>query len=510
MFFAGTLQEGISTALQQSKLVACFVTDDQEESNKWETEYLKDESIASSLEKEAVVLRLTAGSEEAGYLAAIFPLPKIPALVIIKNGALKEYVSAGTEKDEFLKRVAAAFAGEQQQQQQPVAQGSQLGGIGAGVSPIVQTDTSAPAAAVADEPATVTSASSSAEHVSHEGERRRQAARQERERIEKEKAQRRKEKGKMPADGGGEGDPAKAKQSDSVKKASQQLAEKQRQAREDRARVLKRIADDKAERKAKEEMRKQEREAERAAAFSSSEININPAASNAQDTSAAAPSSSVQRRHDQCAIQVRLFDGSTIRTRLSAKATIRNDIRPWIDENRTDGKDPYTFKVILTPLPNRAIDHATEEDKTLQDLGLTPSSTLVLTPVDRYATAYTNMNAGLGNPVSRFVTAVLAFVVNILGGIAGALGGGSGGGGAAAPLVGRGDGDAGHELSSIQGQSTGRDGGGRIQGFQNPDDRRKDYQLYNGNSVSPSTNYHDNFVQGTHFTINANNFTVEL
>lgn len=499
MFFTGTLQEGISTALQQSKLVACFVTDEQEESKTWETEYLADERIAPSLDKEAVVLRLIAGSEEAGFLAAIFPLPKIPALVVIKNGQLKEYLAAGTEKEEFLTRVSGALVGAQPEDQRQARVEANAASAAQSGIPAPSTTAAQPSASPAAVGETAMDAASSApgqappetaspEHISNEGERRRQAARKERERIEREKAQRRKEKGKMPAEGGnsnksgsGSEEPSKAKQSDSVKKASQQLAEKQRQAREERARVLKLIADDRAERKAKEELRRQEREAERSASSATGPTQ------QASEAPATAPSSSVQRKHDQCAIQVRLFDGSTIRTRLPATATLAQDVRPWIDENRTDGKDPYSFKVILTPLPNRAIDHATEEDKTLQELDLTPSSTLVLTPMDRYVTAYTNMNAGLGNPVSRLVTAVLAFVVNILGGIAGAIGGG---GGAA-----RGDDqgeDAGHELtsspsSSTQAQATGRDGGGRIQGFQNPDDRRKDYQLYNGNSVSTMT-----------------------
>lgn len=505
MFFSGTLQEGISTALQQSKLVACFVTDDQEESKTWETEYLTDESIAPSLEKEAVVLRLAAGSEEAGYLAAIFPLPKIPTVVVIRNGQLKEYVAAGTEKAEFVRRIAGALSGAQ-----PEAQGPE--GVETGAIPLAQTETPAAAAAAAvaqpsaNQTATnetsmestsssssgqATPGTSSSDHASIEGELRRQAARKEREQIEKEKAQRRKEKGKMPETGSNE-TPSKAKHNESVRKASEQLAERQRQAREERARVLKLIADDRAERKAREEMRKQEREAERRREAGGEEVSAPPSTTQQQEAAASrgstAPSSSVQRRHDQCAIQVRLFDGSTIRTRFPAQATLTNEVRQWIDEKRTDGNDPYTFKVILTPLPNRAIDHATEEDKTLAELGLSPSSTLVLTPMDRrYATAYTNtnMNAGLGNPVSRLITAVLAFVVSVLGGITGVLGGGAG--------ATRGDdqGDAsGHELDSLsssQAQATGRDGGGRIQGFHNPDDRRKDYQLYNGNSVSAST-----------------------
>jgi hypothetical protein len=37
-----------------------------------------------SLSRETVLLRLKAGSQEAGYLAAIVPLPKTPTLVVIQ------------------------------------------------------------------------------------------------------------------------------------------------------------------------------------------------------------------------------------------------------------------------------------------------------------------------------------------------------------------------------------------------------------------------------------------
>lgn len=478
VFFTGTLQEGISTALQQSKLVVCFVTDNQEESKTWETEYLTDQAIASSLESGAVVLRLEAGSEEAGYLAAIFPLPKNPTLVIIKNGQLKEYVSAGTSKDDFVKRVSAALSAQTASQGQTTAAAVPI--------PSAHATTPAPAPAAPTLPTNPPAATPSGQQQpspgSHsaqttalltEAERRREAARKEREEMEKER--RRKEKGKMPA-AAAAADPKAKQQQDAVKKASQQLAERQRQAREERARVLKLIEDDKAERRARQERERAERQASARGEDSVGTPEAGPAV--------AAPSSSMAKRHDQCAIQVRLFDGLTIRTRFPAKATLAQDVRKWIDENRTDGKEPYTFKVILTPMPNRAVDHATEEEQTLEELGLTPSSTLVLTPVDRYSSAYTSMSAGLSNPVSRLVTAVLAFVVNILGGIAGALGGlGSGASvnnneGAEQPEAPQ------QDRNPAPAATTGRDGSGRIKGFQNPDDKQKDYQLYNGNSVS--------------------------
>lgn len=109
MFFEGTLQEGITSAVEQAKLVVCFVTDGQPESQKWETEFLTDENLREHLAKEAVVLKLQAGSTEAGYLAAIFPLPKTPTLVCIKNGELKEYIASGVSKEEFSNRLAKAL-----------------------------------------------------------------------------------------------------------------------------------------------------------------------------------------------------------------------------------------------------------------------------------------------------------------------------------------------------------------------------------------------------------------
>lgn len=472
VFFSGTLQEGISTALQQSKLVVCFVTDDKEESKRWESEYLTNETIAPLLGNDAVALRLVAGSEEAGYLAAIFPLPKTPTVVVIKNGQLKEYVSAGTSKEDFVSRVSKAFADQTgpQTSTAPIAQAEASTTTSAAVS---NNTTNNPSSAQTSS-SVQAPVSSTTEHrqgatqaqLLAEAERRRQVARKEREEMEKER--RRKEKGKMPA--------SQDPKDDAVKKASQQLAEKQRKAREDKARVLKLIEDDKAERRARSERQRAERQA-------SVTENVSDTASGAT----VAPSSPATRRHDQCAIQVRLFDGSTIRTRFPAKATISQDVRKWIDENRTDGIDPYTFKIILTPLPNKAIDHATEEDKTLEELGLAPSSTLVLTPVDRYSSAYTSMNAGLTNPVSRFVTAVLAFLVNILGGITGALGGlGHDGTAVNSTEEGSRVGTSQNNRVESQGQAaaSGRDGSGRIKGFQNPDDEKKDHQLYNGNSVS--------------------------
>ncbi|MBE7182344.1 MAG: hypothetical protein INR71_14265, partial [Terriglobus roseus] len=55
------------------------------------------------------MLRIQAGSQEAGFLAAFCPVDNVPSLVLIENGQLKERIVVGVEKDEFVRRLRGAF-----------------------------------------------------------------------------------------------------------------------------------------------------------------------------------------------------------------------------------------------------------------------------------------------------------------------------------------------------------------------------------------------------------------
>lgn len=198
----------------------------------------------------------------------------------------------------------------------------------------------------------------------------------------------------------------KPKGSEAQTKHAESLKRRQKEAREERQRILQAIEDDKAARKA----RQSEKEAERKLAFEAQN----------QDKQTASPALSstlpaTTRSSQHCFLQVRLFDGSTLRNRFPSGSRLGADVRKWVDENRGDDKHPYTFKVVLTPLPNKNID-ITEEDSSLQDLGLTPSSTLILVPASK--TAVAAYAASSGNPVSRFIAFILAlingFIANII------------------------------------------------------------------------------------------------
>jgi hypothetical protein len=147
------------------------------------------------------------------------------------------------------------------------------------------------------------------------------------------------------------------------------LKKRQQDARNERARILKRVEDDKIARRKLAAERKAE-------------------ANNAKDESGSTEAGSSRHqpqtsgKYQECALQIRLFDGTTIRSRFPSSATLKADVRTWIDSQQTDNV-PYTFKQVLTPLPNRNIS-VSDEEQSLQSQGLAPSATLILVPGKGY------------------------------------------------------------------------------------------------------------------------------
>lgn len=96
----------------------------------------------------------------------------------------------------------------------------------------------------------------------------------------------------------------------------------------------------------------------------------------------------------QYRLQVRLFDGSSVRNTFAPAHTIRGNVRPWLDGLLQNEKRPYNLKHILTPLPNRTLTIA-DEERTLEDLGLGSTANLVMIPINSYTEAYTSSGPSL-------------------------------------------------------------------------------------------------------------------
>ena len=200
-------------------------------------------------------------------------------------------------------------------------------------------------------------------------------------------------------------DPNSAKAKQAIH--AQQQRRKQQEAKSERERVLRQIESDKAERKQREEQRKTLAKADAEGKDASlveqqlrSEMN--------------GPKTTIS---NECAIQIRTFDGSTIRGKFPSGCTVRTDVRTWLDAQRGNGGLPYTLKQILIPLPNRALS-ISDEEETLQSLGLTPNATLVMVPIQAYTAAY-KRSPGI---VSRGASAGYNVVSAGAGMITGALG----------------------------------------------------------------------------------------
>ncbi|KAH7079305.1 hypothetical protein BKA63DRAFT_263115 [Paraphoma chrysanthemicola] len=462
MFHQGTLQSGITLAIQQQKFVACFVRDDSATSKQWEEEWLKSGWVSSLLEQKAVLLRIEAGSAEAGFLGAFCDIPNIPTLVVIQNGQLHVQLKSDATENEFINAVRKVLGASpipgSSAAQTPPPQASATGTSLPIASTEAEDDLYGLAEAIPAPTVSTTSASSTTIPSNAKG---------------KQKA--------TPTS-----DAQAAHTVTAVQQAARDaLRKKKREEAEELARIKARIEQDKAARKAHSEARKLEREREH-----------NSEAQSERPAQATASSRGSQAKTVN--LQVRLFDGRTIRSTFPRTACLQNDVRKWVDEEFAKlPKDdpeinntrlpPYYFRHILPPQPSRELS-AGDESQTLGDIDLAPSATLVLVPVKGYTEAY----SGGGTSVVGAATGLVGGAFGLLSSTVGYLG----------SMVGYGSAPAG---DSQTGSTTGSSQAQRPQQPSNADsasirvrtlaDQRarepRDQQFYNGNQLDFESNKDD-------------------
>ncbi|KAK0264076.1 hypothetical protein LTR35_017429, partial [Friedmanniomyces endolithicus] len=389
MFHPGDLNSGISLAIKERKLVACLVREDDDPvSTTWEEEWLGD--LEEVVTEKTVLLRMEYGGKEAGFLSVFCTIDKAPTLVVIHNGHVLEKLESGIEREEFVDRLLAALGlGEDEQQQEQVAP-MKLGDSTA--TPDVAQAASAIASAVVPQPATSSSqpqpSAASPSSLFPDRAARLEADKQTRDAAEKAARQARSEARRKEAEDAyatHRGDKGKGKQSATEEDAGKRKArdsylaqQKKRndEAKQDRARILAQIETDRANRRARSERTRQEGDGATESAMPESRLSGMRRSAGAGGT---------------CSLQIRLFDGSSIRGRFPGSTTIAGGVREWVREEAPAGSGgadiPYTFRQILAPKPSRSIE-VSEEHETLQSLDLAPSATLVLVAVAGSVNAY--------------------------------------------------------------------------------------------------------------------------
>lgn len=291
---------------------------------------------------------------------------------------IQEYIVAGASKDDFQKRLKAVLVPNTSNPTAPVQSTPQNAAANT-TTPPADTSNVSPAAnppAQPDPPA--------------------QPQTQDTERRNRESIR----AGKRPVETSDES----ASAAERFKRDLQEWREQQRrleqQRKEERERIRNQIKQDREERK--------RREAEENARADSHGV-----------TQASRPSGSSPAKPQQYRLQVRLFDGSSVRTSFPPSATVRGDVRPWLDAQRSDGNRPYTLKHVLTPLPSHTISVA-EEERTLEELGLGPTANLVMVPVHAYTEAYASSSSS--SLPGRAISAGYNLVSGVVGTVAGLVG----------------------------------------------------------------------------------------
>ena len=240
-------------------------------------------------------------------------------------------------------------------------------------------------------------------------------------------------------------------------KRQEEIRQRRKEAEKERQRVLDQIEYDKQARK--------ERERERKAA-AQPEVT-----SQHEDTRT---TRSRQTFSKECALKVRTFDGSTISATFPSDQSLRVDVRPWVESSLGPLDSPYEFKQVLVPLPNRRIE-TSEEEETLQALGLAPTATLVMVPVESYSTAY-NQNQGYVSAGLSYGYGMVSSGFGLVGSLFRSILGGT-------PSASAGESSRGSNTYDGA-RDDPRSSSIRIRTLEDQRRPKDDQQLYNGNQVS--------------------------
>ncbi|KAK6522108.1 hypothetical protein TWF281_002675 [Arthrobotrys megalospora] len=385
IFFSGRIEEAIQATVANQKPLACFVTDESDDSNVWEQDYLSDDSVSASLKESAVTVRLLKDSTEANYLNAFCSITTYPTLLVIKNGGAGidglTVITNPISKEDFVAKISSTFSNI------AAPSANLLDGVNSSPSfpepsPAATVTSTAPATTstpIQEAPASTSDslpANTQFPPESDTGRRLASIQAQHRERIARLKAQR--EAAELEAqkkrelarreDTQAMASAAEAQKSRSNKQYADEQKKRKMEAEKERRRVLEQIKADREEMRIREANRKAiAAEAEAAELAASAPVCDVPAGGKGKEVP----------KDGQCNLAFRLFDGSRISHKFPADATVEGDVRPWLDNNRTDSNHPYKLVVQSASMSSKNI----EGSSSLSELGLYPSAILILKPV---------------------------------------------------------------------------------------------------------------------------------
>ncbi|KAF9170123.1 hypothetical protein BGX21_006939 [Mortierella sp. AD011] len=409
IWFGGSVAAAVEMAnTKGSVLLVCLVQDSTEgsESALFERRFAE-ERVASELSGlNLISLRLVRDSADGLMFSQIFPVMVVPALYLIRNGLLADFMNSTVDMDLMLERIRKAVDGHFEIPPPPNAQLPEVSNTpghsnstSSDMTPIQssnpdtapQSTGAAPPATTATSPTPQTAVNPSnvnGHPVSDRSqdlkelmkERKLKREKEEREAAKQREIDRR-SSSKVLTEAQRE---LAEKQS---KKLKDQIEKEKRDEAEYRKKVKQALEEDKARRKAEKEASRAAAAAAATAAVTSggpvsSEI-LTPAEVRSQNAGLmqARNDAGPSLVYDSSRLNIRLFDGSSIRNTFKATDTLEK-VREWINQNLDESEYAYN---IVQLIPPRSF---TDESKLLRDLELCPSATLVLKKTPTAASAY--------------------------------------------------------------------------------------------------------------------------
>ncbi|KAF9921213.1 hypothetical protein FBU30_008793 [Linnemannia zychae] len=422
----------VATAVQKantdgSVLMVCLVQDNTEgsDSHIFESRFTNETVSAELAGMNIIPLKLIKDSSDGMMFGQIFPIMVVPALYLIRNGMLTDFMNSATEPDQMLERIRKAVNGHSQIPPPPITSSPLPAATPSLSTPTAPTQTTSPQSAIAlpasaateSEASSVTSstsnpilsmnsqapttpptsssssspstrnaparASNQAEALKEFMKERRLKREEEERAAEKQREINRRASSKLLSDAQKE---LKEKQ---AKKLKDQIEKDKREEIEYKKRVKQALEEDKARRKAEREKARAETATSAAQSSPIDSPIVLPSDIRAQN------SGLLQARNDAASalafessrLNIRLFDGSSIRNTFKATDTLEQ-VRDWINANQEGEDNAYN---IVQLIPPRTF---TDESKMLRDLELCPSATLVLKKTTTSSLAYGGSSDG--------------------------------------------------------------------------------------------------------------------
>ncbi|KAA8913818.1 hypothetical protein TRICI_003100 [Trichomonascus ciferrii] len=336
--------------------------------------------VLDLIKEKTVPLQVTEGSKDYGFFSQVFPVKAVPSIYVIKQSQILDVFTEDLSLEAFIERFerSLGLGGEEQQTLEETEQlnsatatntatgDSSSASRRTGSQPEEEPGNEQPSAS--SQPFAFSAASSS---INQRAPADKTSSKSTPSSSSSSSSSAKNSAGSTSSPGRqAKGKAVEHKKSESEKYQERVRRERQAEA-EERRRILRLVETDRQERKRAAQQHK-----------SGGDAPATTTATNQSNKPRAFSNST------QCALSLRLFDGRALKHHFSSSDTLQQ-VREWVDTNRTDGDQPYTF---FQTIPKKTFG-AGEEQYTLRQLELTPSSTLILKPISNYSTAYSSSAA---------------------------------------------------------------------------------------------------------------------